>query len=69
MRSDEGEISIDEEGRHYRATWKVERGVLTVSSFDLGSKSTQVGDSPPDSLARIMLRELVNDIRTRERRR
>ncbi len=39
----------------------VERGMIKVSTTLLGSKETQLGSSPPEALARMMLRELVAD--------
>jgi hypothetical protein len=43
--------------------YKVEDGVVTVKSI-YGSKSTLVGGSPPEFLARRMLRELVSEAKS-----
>ena len=43
------------------ARWTVEDGILTVAG-PCGSKSAQLGGSPPECLALIMLRELYEDV-------
>ena len=47
-----------------RGTWSVSDGMVTVKS-PLGSKTTQIGDSTPEGLAAIMLRELYEDMLSR----
>ncbi len=54
-----GTVTVAHQGKTYMATWHVEKGVITVSTAS-GRKSTQLGDSPPESLARMMLREAIN---------
>ena len=54
------EISIEIEGKVYVADYELISKVLTVNS-SLGSKSTQLGGMAPESLARILLRELVQE--------
>jgi hypothetical protein len=54
------EVSIEYKGKTYNATYTVEKGIITVSTL-YGKKATQVGGSPPESLARIMIRELVDE--------
>ncbi len=54
-----GTVTVAHEGKSYTASWHVEKGVITVSTAS-GRKSTQLGDSPPESLARMMLREAIN---------
>ena len=54
------EVSIEYKGKNYRATYTVEKKLITVGTL-YGSKTTQVGNSPPELLAHIMLRELVDE--------
>jgi hypothetical protein len=44
-----------------RGSYYVHRRVITVTSPWGTSKSTQVGNTPPETLARIMLRELIQE--------
>ena len=43
-----------------RGFYVVENGMLTVAS-PLGVKSSSIGASSPDALAKVMLRELADD--------
>jgi hypothetical protein len=56
VRSD---VECELDGKTYRGTYEVSRGLLTVS-WAYGSKSAAPG-AAPNVLARIMLRELVQD--------
>jgi hypothetical protein len=60
MKLNEGTVTVERAGRTYSGTWRVERGLITVTTAH-GQKTTQLGDSPAEVLARIMLGELVND--------
>jgi hypothetical protein len=51
-------VSISFEGKSYEGHWTIERGVVRVVSA-YGEKSTQVGGSPADFVAKRLLRELV----------
>ncbi len=51
-------FSIKREGKTYNASYYVLQGIITVVSA-WGHKSTQVGDSPPEVIARLLLRELI----------
>jgi hypothetical protein len=51
-------ISIEIESAVYHGSYSVSRGMLTVRSAD-GSKTTQVGGTPADTLARVLLAELA----------
>jgi len=53
-------VSIEYKGKTYTGIYTVEKGVITVSNSLYGSNATQVVGSPPEVLARIMLRELVD---------
>ncbi len=64
-RRGEGEVSVEHNGKTYTGTWRTEKGLVTVTSFELGSQTTQIGGSPPESIARIMLGELVRGVEQR----
>ena len=49
----------------YKATAKVEGGMLTVSAFNLGSKSASVS-SNNEVLAELLLGELVDNLERRQ---
>ena len=52
-------IEIERGGKTYRGSYRVRRGILTVTTL-YGEKSTQVGGLAPEALARIPLLELVD---------
>lgn len=53
-------IEVDFGGKTHRITYAVSKGLITVwSAFD--SKSTQLGNSPPELLALLMGKELLQD--------
>ena len=53
-------IEIEYEGKTRRGSYVIEKGMLIVTYTDLwGEVATVLGSAAPDSLARIMLRELV----------
>ncbi len=59
----EGEVTIKIYDQAYRASYIVTGGkhpTVKISS-EYGTKTTQVGGSTPESIARIMLRELVEE--------
>jgi hypothetical protein len=60
------DVSIEYEGRIISGAYCVRRGLVSVSTGYCGggSKSTQVGGSTPAGLARIMLRELAQELST-----
>ncbi len=53
-------LEIEFEGKTYRVTYSVDKGLITVRTV-FGSKATQVGGSPPGLLAQIMGRELLSE--------
>ena len=59
-----GTVQVEFEGKIYSVSYKVERGLIHVSTA-FGSKDTQVGNSPPESLARLMGRELLAEAKDR----
>ena len=52
------EISVEVNGKTYNGTYKVKKGVITVSSA-LSHSSTHLGGTPPEALAKILLREMA----------
>ena len=48
-------------GRKVSGIYSTWAGMVTVTTSNGSSKTAQLGDLPPDHLARIMLRELVGD--------
>lgn len=52
------EVEVEKNGKLYKASAKVEGGMLTVSSVHLGSTSASVS-SNNDVLAKILLNELI----------
>jgi len=59
-RRNEGEVSVEVEGETITAHYTVDRGLVKVS-WGMGSKTTQVGSSEPESIARLLLRELAQE--------
>ena len=51
-------VTYEKDGKTIVATYHVEHGMVTVSC-ELGSNTTQVGGSPPEFLARLLLLEIV----------
>jgi hypothetical protein len=51
-------ISVTIKGTIYPATYELERGIVTVRT-DIGTRSAPMGNSPPDAVARMLLRELI----------
>ena len=59
------EVSFEhDDGKTYTGSYTVESGVVTVTS-SYGSKATQLGRTQAEQLARLMLRELVIDYKSR----
>ncbi len=53
------EVTVEHEGKTYSATYWVERDILTISSFDFGHKSAQLGGMTRLALARLLLLERI----------
>ena len=51
-------ISVTIEGTTYPAMYELKRGIVTVRT-DIGTRSASMGNSPPDVVARMLLRELI----------
>ena len=56
----EGTVEVQYRGKRYQGHWSVARRMLTVH-YGMRDKITQLSGSPPDVLARILLRELLNE--------
>ena len=54
-------IEIEYKGRKYVGRWRSASGRLIEVSSAYGSKTTQIGSTPGEILARTMLRELVQE--------
>ena len=52
------------DGTTYPAGYELKGGTVTVRT-DIGTKSASVGNSPPDIVARMLLRELIEAERLR----
>jgi hypothetical protein len=52
-------------GKTYEGTYTISGGMVHVSSAH-GHESTQISGSPPDTMARMVLRELVDKERDRK---
>ena len=62
-------VEVEKDGRTYAGKYRVEAGIITVT-YDLeggADKSTQVGHSKPEELARLILLELVTELRNEKR--
>jgi len=59
LRVERNPISIEIEGVRYDGRYGIHRGVMTVTYAGVDSKRTQVGGTPPEVLARMLLSELV----------
>ena len=57
-------ISVTIDGMTYPAIYELKQGIVTVRT-DIGSRSASVGNSPPDVVARMLLRELIEAERLR----
>jgi thiamine phosphate synthase YjbQ (UPF0047 family) len=55
-----GTVTITEGRIDYVAEYVVEKGMITVAVAH-GSKSTQLGDSDPEVLARTLLRQFIKE--------
>jgi len=52
------EFRIEHAGKTHTGTFTVSSGLITVISA-YGTKTTQVGSTPPETLAGMLLRELI----------
>ena len=55
------EVSVEIDGKTYTGTVTVSKGHLISVSTSFGTKSTLIGGSPPEAIAKMLLRELVKE--------
>lgn len=60
MRQDAETIEIEMNGRKYRGSYYVEKGIVTVFT-GCERKSAHIAESTPQGLARLMLGEMVRE--------
>ena len=57
------QVDIEIEGQSYTGSYQINDGKrpreMMVTSARFGSRTTELGDTPPNLLARMLLRELV----------
>ncbi len=53
-------VSIEQEGTPYYGIYTVSQGTITVSNGE-GTKTTDVGNIPVETLAKMLLHELVQE--------
>lgn len=53
-------VSVEVGGREYCGEYELNKGMITVH-FDLRKKTTQLGGSDHETLARVLLSELVRE--------
>lgn len=53
-------ITVEENGVTYTGHYRVEGGVVTVTT-SLGSKSTQIGGSSAEAVAYVLLYDLIDE--------
>lgn len=58
------ELHVDFDGQTYKVAYSVDRGLITVWAA-ANSKSTQIGGSPPEGIARIIGKELLEDAKSK----
>ena len=54
----EGRVTVERNGKQYSAGYIVEKGLITVRTV-YGRKSTQLGSSSPEILAKLILGEMI----------
>jgi hypothetical protein len=54
-------ITIERDGKTYRGEYRVEKGMMEVTTAAGGRKRTQLGGTPAEALARLLLGELINE--------
>ena len=54
-------VTLARDGKKFSAVYSIMDGLLTVTSVELGRKSTQVDWRPSVALARILLDEMYDD--------
>jgi hypothetical protein len=60
MRGASQPVTVEVGGRTYTGSYEVSGRVITVRTAH-GSRATQVGGTPPDTMAKMLLRELIRE--------
>ncbi len=59
------EITVERKGKTYHANYIIEKGLIQVSAMGR-TLTTHLGSLPPDVQARMILREIIDTIKTPE---
>lgn len=57
-------ISVDVDGVTYAGQWGIDHETIVVRTASGEQEDTQVGGTPPESLAKLMLGQMVREGRT-----
>jgi hypothetical protein len=60
-------VSIERHGKVHEGTYTVDGSMVTVNSLMLGTKSSHIGGSAPEALAKVLLTELLEAEERRNR--
>ena len=58
-------ITIERDGKTYTGEYRVEKGMMEVTTTAGGRKRTQLGGTPAKALAHLLLSELVSEGKAR----
>lgn len=58
-KKNEGRVTVERNGKQYSAAYTLEKGVITVRTV-YARKSTQLGSSSPEVLAKLILSEMID---------
>ncbi len=59
----EGLVTLNAEGKRYTASFRIERGVITVTSASVSTSVELLDVISPQSIARTILRAMVREAR------
>ena len=59
-----GEVTVERDGKTYAATYTVERGMVNVKTHT-ETRSVDLGNSTPEAIARNVLNEIVDAQRSK----
>lgn len=62
----QGSVTVEFDGKSYNGDWELDGSLLEVTSFECGSNSTQLGNMQPETLAKMLLRELLQESRAKK---
>ena len=58
-KKNEGRVTVERDGKQYSAAYTIEKGLITVRTV-YARKSTQLGSTPPEVLAKQLLGEMID---------